>query len=117
MQKIRLGRTGLMVTKTAMGCLPVQRCNDEAAIELLRAAYDGGINYFDTANAYSDSEKKIGLALSDVRDKIIISTKSLKSPTRTTRTAHTPPRWKRRSAAGYGTSASPPTGSTSPSSA
>ena len=76
MQKIRLGRTGLMVTKTAMGCLPVQRCNDEAAIELLRAAYDGGINYFDTANAYSDSEKKIGLALSDVRDKIIISTKS-----------------------------------------
>ena len=30
MQKIRLGRTGLMVTKTAMGCLPVQRCNDEA---------------------------------------------------------------------------------------
>lgn len=29
MQKIRLGRTGLMVTKTAMGCLPVQRCNDE----------------------------------------------------------------------------------------
>lgn len=76
MQKIRLGRTGLMVTKTAMGCLPVQRCNDEAAIELLRAAYNGGINYFDTANAYSDSEKKIGLALSDVRDKIIISTKS-----------------------------------------
>ena len=43
MQKIRLGRTGLMVTKTAMGCLPVQRCNDEAAIELLRAAYDGGL--------------------------------------------------------------------------
>ena len=39
MQKIRLGRTGLMVTKTAMGCLPVQRCNDEAAIELLRAAF------------------------------------------------------------------------------
>lgn len=76
MQKIRLGRTGLMVTKTAMGCLPVQRCNDEAAVELLRAAYDGGINYFDTANAYSDSEKKIGLALSDVRGEIIISTKS-----------------------------------------
>lgn len=76
MEKIRLGKTGLMVTKCSMGCLPVQRCNDEDAVKLLRAAYEGGINYFDTANAYTDSEKKIGLALSDVRDKIIISTKS-----------------------------------------
>ena len=65
-----------MVSSTAMGCLPVQRCDEEYAVKLLQAAYDGGINYFDTANAYTDSEKKIGLALSDVRDKIIISTKS-----------------------------------------
>ncbi|MGN0983041.1 MAG: aldo/keto reductase [Candidatus Limivicinus sp.] len=76
MRKIRLGKTNLMVTSTAMGCLPVQRCDEEYAVRLLRAAYEGGINYFDTANAYTDSEKKIGLALSDVRDKIIISTKS-----------------------------------------
>ena len=76
MKKVRLGKTGLMVTKTAMGCLPVQRCDNAYAVKLLRAAYEGGINYFDTANSYTDSEKKIGLALSDVRDKIIISTKS-----------------------------------------
>lgn len=76
MRKIRLGKTELMVTSTAMGCLPVQRCDEDYAVRLLRAAYEGGINYFDTANAYTDSEKKIGLALSDVRDKIIISTKS-----------------------------------------
>lgn len=76
MRKIRLGKTELMVSSTAMGCLPVQRCDEEYAVKLLQAAYDGGINYFDTANAYTDSEKKIGLALSDVRDKIIISTKS-----------------------------------------
>lgn len=76
MKKIRLGKTGLMVTKMAMGCLPVQRCDDDYAVKLLRAAYEGGINYFDTANSYTDSEKKIGMALSDVRDKIIISTKS-----------------------------------------
>jgi len=76
MKKIRLGKTELMVTKTAMGCLPIQRRDDEGAVELLRAAYEGGINYFDTANAYSDSEKKIGMALSDVRENIIISTKS-----------------------------------------
>lgn len=76
MRKIRLGKTGLMVTATAMGCLPVQRCDEDYAVKLLQAAYEGGINYFDTANAYTDSEKKIGLALSNVRDKIIISTKS-----------------------------------------
>ena len=76
MRKIRLGKTELMVTSTAMGCLPVQRCDEDYAVRLLQAAYEGGINYFDTANAYTDSEKKIGLALSDVRDKIIISTKS-----------------------------------------
>ena len=77
MKLVRLGKTELMVTKPAMGCLPVQRCTEEDAVKLLRAAYEGGINYFDTANVYSDSEKKMGLALSDVRDKIIISTKSM----------------------------------------
>ena len=76
MQTLTLGKTGLVVTKPAMGCLPVQRCDKTTAVKLLRAAYEGGINYFDTANAYTDSEEKIGLALSDVRDKIVISTKS-----------------------------------------
>lgn len=76
MRKIKLGKTGLMVTSTSMGCLPVQRCDEDYAVKLLQAAYEGGINFFDTANAYTDSEKKLGLALSGVRDKIIISTKS-----------------------------------------
>ena len=76
MKKIVLGSTGLMVTKPAMGCLPLQRCDVDYAVKLLRAAYEGGINYYDTANAYTDSEKKIGLALSDVRENIVISTKS-----------------------------------------
>ena len=76
MKLVRLGKTELMVTKPAMGCLPVQRCSVEDGVKLLQSAYEGGINYFDTANAYTDSEKKIGLALSDVRDKIVISTKS-----------------------------------------
>ena len=76
MRKIPLGSTGLEVTKTAMGCLPVQRCELDYGVELIRAAYEGGINYFDTANAYTDSEKKLGLALHDVRDKVVISTKS-----------------------------------------
>ena len=43
----------------------------------MRKAYEGDINYFDTARFYTDSEAKIGVALSDVRDKIIISTKTM----------------------------------------
>lgn len=76
MDKIRLGKTQLYVTKTAMGCLPIQRCSTEDAVAILRAAYEGGINYFDTANAYTDSEHKMGIALHHVRENIIISTKS-----------------------------------------
>lgn len=77
MKTVTLGRTGLQVTKPAMGCLPLQRCTVEYAVELLRAAYEGGIRYFDTANGYTDSEKKIGLALAPVRDAIVLSTKSM----------------------------------------
>ncbi len=76
MDTIRLGRTGLIVTKNGFGALPVQRVDMEGACKILRRAYESGINYFDTARAYSDSEEKIGNALSDVREKIIISTKT-----------------------------------------
>ena len=75
-EKVRLGRTGLTVTKTAFGALPVQRIDRTDAKKLLRRAYDSGINYFDTANAYTDSEEKLGEALGDVRHSIVISTKS-----------------------------------------
>ena len=76
MDKVRLGKTDLWVTKTAFGVLPLQRTPVDEAVKILRKAYDAGINYYDTANAYTDSEKKIGLALSDVRHNIVISTKS-----------------------------------------
>ena len=76
MKTIPLGSTGLTVTKTATGCLPVQRCDMDYGVKLILAAYEGGIRYFDTANAYTDSEEKLGLALEDVRDQVVISTKS-----------------------------------------
>ena len=76
MKKVILGKTGLQVTKTAMGCLPVQRCSEDDGVKLIRAAYEGGINFFDTANAYTDSEMKVGRALFDVRGDVIIATKS-----------------------------------------
>ncbi|MBI4764029.1 MAG: aldo/keto reductase [Deltaproteobacteria bacterium] len=76
MKKIKLGRTGLMVTKPAFGVLPLQRVEMNEAVRILRKAYDQGINFYDTARAYSDSEEKIGKALSGVRKNIIIATKT-----------------------------------------
>lgn len=76
MQTVVLGKTGLVVSKNGFGALPIQRINKENAVYLLQKAYDNGINYFDTARWYTDSEEKIGEALSDVREKIIISTKT-----------------------------------------
>ena len=76
MEKIRLGRTDLMVSRTAFGALPIQRTSQAEARALVRRAYEAGINYFDTANAYTDSEEKLGEALHDVRQNVVISTKS-----------------------------------------
>lgn len=76
MEKIRLGCTELYVTKTAFGALPIQRISKADAVKLVRRAYESGINYFDTANMYTDSEEKLGEALHDVRTNIVISTKS-----------------------------------------
>ena len=76
MDKMRLGRTGLMVTKSSFGALPIQRVTFDEAKYLLQKAYEGGINYFDTARSYTDSEEKIGYSLAHLREDIVISTKS-----------------------------------------
>ncbi|NLT58064.1 MAG: aldo/keto reductase [Clostridiales bacterium] len=76
MEKVRLGRTEILATRTAFGALPLQRQPVEEVTKLLRHAYDSGINFYDTARMYSDSEEKIGIALGDVRDKIFISSKT-----------------------------------------
>lgn len=76
MKKITLGSTGITVPQNAFGALPVQRDDMETAVKLLRAAYDGKMRFFDTARAYTDSEEKIGNALSNVREDIYIATKT-----------------------------------------
>lgn len=77
MKTVTLGRTGITVNKNGFGALPIQRVSADYAGKLLRKAFDAGITYFDTARAYTDSEEKIGLSLSDVRDKIFIATKTM----------------------------------------
>lgn len=76
MQLVTLGKTGIVVNKNGFGALPIQRISKDDAAYLLRKAYDNGITYFDTARFYTDSEEKMGYALSDIRDKIYIATKT-----------------------------------------
>lgn len=76
MKLIKLGRTELVVPQLAFGALPIQRRDMADAVRILRKAYHGGMTFFDTARAYSDSEEKLGQALADVRGKIIIATKT-----------------------------------------
>ena len=76
MEKMRLGRTELMVSRSGFGAIPIQRLSFTDAGNLLRKAYDGGITFFDTARGYTNSEEKIGQALGDVRSQIVIASKT-----------------------------------------
>lgn len=77
MQTITLGTTGITVCQNAFGALPVQRTDMETAVKILRRAYEGGMRFFDTARAYSDSEEKLGQALGEVRGEIFLATKTM----------------------------------------
>ncbi|MCM1149232.1 MAG: aldo/keto reductase [Butyricicoccus sp.] len=76
MIQVTLGRTGLTVSKNGFGALPIQRISRDEAAHLLRKALDAGIDYFDTARAYTDSEEKIGYALSARRGEFTLATKT-----------------------------------------
>lgn len=76
MVKVTLGTTGITVNKNGFGALPIQRISEEDAVKLIRKAYDSGIDFFDTARLYSDSEIKLGEAFDGMRDKVFIATKT-----------------------------------------
>lgn len=76
MDKVRLGRTNMMVTRLGFGGIPVQTVDREQAVETVRHCYARGINFYDTAQAYTTSESIVGEALEGVRDKVFIATKS-----------------------------------------
>ena len=76
MRTITLGSTGIVTPQNAFGALPIQRISEQDAVALLRRAFEGGMTFFDTARAYSDSEQKVGAAFSSMRDKIVLATKT-----------------------------------------
>ena len=78
---MRLGKTNLEVNKNGFGALPIQRRNEKDSIEILKTAYDNGINFYDTARFYTDSEEKLGKAFKNIREDIYIATKTgMESP-------------------------------------
>lgn len=77
MKKRRLGRTGLEVSVVGLGGIPIIARPRAEAEKVVRYAYERGITYFDTARYYGDSEEKIGAALKDVRDEVILATKTM----------------------------------------
>ena len=74
---VTLGSTGIKVPQNGFGALPLQRVSMAEAEVILKKAYEGGMTFFDTARAYSDSEEKLGKALNGVRKNIFIATKTM----------------------------------------
>lgn len=72
----RLGKTELSVSVIGFGAIKLPRVDPETAVEAIRCAVDLGINFIDTARGYGDSERKIGMAIKGIRDKVIIATKT-----------------------------------------
>ncbi|MEJ5145330.1 aldo/keto reductase [Sphingobacterium sp. MYb388] len=82
MEKRKLGNGGLSVSALGLGCMGLTfgygpATDEKEAIELIRNAYDSGITFFDTAEAYSQggNETLLGKALQPFRDKVVIATK------------------------------------------
>jgi aryl-alcohol dehydrogenase-like predicted oxidoreductase len=76
MGKISLGGTGIVAERNGFGALPIQRVEMEEAVRILRKAYEGGMTFFDSSRAYSDSEAKLGRAFEGVRKNVVIATKT-----------------------------------------
>ena len=82
MQKRTLGRSGLEVSALGFGCMGISFgyghvISREDGIAVIRAAVDGGVTFFDTAEAYGPftNEELVGEALAPVRDQVVIATK------------------------------------------
>jgi predicted aldo/keto reductase-like oxidoreductase len=77
LEKIRLGKTDMLVSRLGFGGIPIQRLTEDEAVTVIKKCLDLGITFIDTANAYTTSEERIGRAISGRRDGLVIATKSL----------------------------------------
>ena len=77
MEKIRLGKTNMHVSRLGFGGIPIQRLNEDDAVAVVKRCLDLGITFLDTANAYTTSEERIGKAIAGRREGFVLATKSL----------------------------------------
>ena len=77
MKTMRLGKTGLEVSRIRMGGIPLTRPTEAEAIKMIRRAFDLGVNFIDTAYGYGDgmSEERIGKATAGRREQVLLATK------------------------------------------
>ena len=77
MDYIALGKSNLLVSRSAFGAQRIGDIEDpELAHQMVRMAYEDGVNFFDTSTRAPESERRLGAALSDVRENVFIATKS-----------------------------------------
>lgn len=82
MQKRQLGKNGLEVSAIGLGCMGLSwgygpAANKKQAMSLIRSAFDRGVTYFDTAEAYGPfiNEELVGEAIAPFRDQVVLATK------------------------------------------
>lgn len=78
MEKIRLGRTGLLVSAIGFGGIPITRLPLDEGANLVKHCFNRGIDFFDTAPLYGDSEIKVGAGVEGVRHQVVLATKTMK---------------------------------------
>ena len=76
MKTVRLGKTGLEVSRVGFGGIPIQRLTEAEAIQVVQRCLDLGVTFLDTANGYTTSEERIGKAIAGRREQVIIATKT-----------------------------------------
>lgn len=78
MDYVSLGKSNLLVSRTALGAMALANVSDdEEALKIINKAYEGGVNFFDTARSSEESERRLGNALhGSIRKDIFVATKT-----------------------------------------
>jgi predicted aldo/keto reductase-like oxidoreductase len=76
-RKVILGKTGIEIKRLGFGGIPIQRVDERQAVETVVHAIESGVDFIDTSRVYTTSEARIGMALRETGQRVILATKSL----------------------------------------
>ncbi|MDO4553873.1 MAG: aldo/keto reductase [Lachnospiraceae bacterium] len=77
MEYVTLGKSGLRISRMGFGGIPIQRIDAQGTKKLIHSLLDKGINYIDTARAYTVSEEYLGEALEGIREHFVLASKTM----------------------------------------